>query len=237
MTVLAIDTSAAVSAALVQDDGTELVSAIIHEQRRHAEQLAPLIADLLSQAGLAPADVSAVAVGTGPAPFTGLRVGLVSAQTFGLGVGAKAYGVSSLDALGTQAALELALAPGTQVLVTADARRKEIYFARYEVMDQVNFGVPTLRLITEPSVDKAEQVVSDGHATGAIVVGPGAALYPEAFVGQTVAELDELGAVQPGILAKIALACQQAGKDQPTTPLYLRRPDAQVPAARKRALA
>ncbi|XBH20606.1 tRNA (adenosine(37)-N6)-threonylcarbamoyltransferase complex dimerization subunit type 1 TsaB [Jonesiaceae bacterium BS-20] len=237
MTILAIDTSAAVSAALVQLDGTELASVVIHEQRRHAEQLAPLIADLLSQTGLSSTDITAVAVGTGPAPFTGLRVGLVSAQTFALGVGAQTFGVSSLDALGAQAAIELDLAPGTEILVTADARRKEIYFARYEVLDRVNFEVPTLRLITEPSVDKATQVVSDGHADGALVVGPGAVLYKEAFAGQTVAESDELVAVNPTVLARIALARRQAGKAQPTTPLYLRRPDAQVPAARKRALA
>lgn len=236
MTLLAIDTSAAVSAAVVDQDGTELASAVIHEQRRHAEQLAPLIADLLAQTGRTAADVTDVAVGTGPAPFTGLRVGLVSAQTFGLGVGAKTYGVSSLDALATQAALALELAPGTQVLVVSDARRKEVYYARYEVLDRTNFGVPILRVITAPQVDKADRVVADGHGEGAVVVGPGTVLYPQAFTGLNVGHIDELDAVSPVILARIALARKQAGKQQSTTPLYLRRPDAQVPAARKRAL-
>lgn len=236
MTILAIDTSAAVSAALVSAHGTELASVVINEHRRHAEQLAPLIADLLSQCGLAATDITGVAVGTGPAPYTGLRVGLVTAETFAFGIGANAFGVCSLDGLAGQAAAELKLQEGTQVLVVSDARRKEVYFARYEVTGKQSFGIPALSVVTAPQVDTAAQVVAGGHCDGAIVVGPGVLLYRQEFAGQTVPDLTGLDVVQPAFIARLALARQQDGLEQPTTPLYLRRPDAQVPAARKRAL-
>ncbi len=236
MTILAIDTSAAVSGALVSDDGTELASVVINEQRRHAEQLAPLIADLLSQRGLVATDITGVAVGTGPAPYTGLRVGLVTAETFAFGIGVTAFGVCSLDALASQAAADLQLAEGNQVLVVSDARRKEVYFARYEVTGKKRFGIPVLSEVTAPQVDTAAHVVASGHCDGAIVMGPGVRLYAQEFAGQTVPESIELDVVQPAVIARLALWRQQDGLDQPTTPLYLRRPDAQVPSARKRAL-
>ena len=236
MTLLAIDTSGAVSAALVAPDGTEISSVIIHEQRRHAEQLAPLIADLLAQNGLTSKDITAVAVGTGPAPFTGLRVGLVSAETFAFGRGIATYGVSSLDALAAQAAAELKLAPGVEILVVTDARRKEVYFARYRVLGGNGFGTPELATVTPPSVDTADQVVAGGHADGALVIGLGAHLYHQAFAGANLGPSDSLQVVDPTYLARLALARKAQHTAQPTTPLYLRRPDAQVPAARKRAL-
>lgn len=236
MTILAIDTSAAVSGALVSADGTALASVVINEQRRHAEQLAPLIADLLSQSGLAPTDITGVAVGTGPAPYTGLRVGLVTAQTFAFGVGVPAFGVCSLDALAAQASGELNLGAGTQILVVSDARRKEVYFARYEVTGKKRFGIPVLNQVTAPQVDTATHVVAGGHCDGAVVAGPGVRLYAQEFAGHTVSESTELDVVQPAYIARLALYRQLDGLEQPTTPLYLRRPDAQVPSARKRAL-
>lgn len=235
MTILAIDTSAAVCGALVSADGTELASVVINEHRRHAEQLAPLIADLLAGQGIAAADITGVAVGTGPAPYTGLRVGLVTAETFAFGVDAQVFGVSSLDALASQGATELQLEAGDQILVVSDARRKEVYFARYEVTGKQRFGIPILNEVVAPQVDTAAQVVAGGHCDGAVVVGPGVRLYAQEFAGQTVSDLTALDVVQPAVIARLALTRQQDGLAQPTSPLYLRRPDAQVPAARKRA--
>ena len=229
MPVLALDTSAAVAVTLLADDGATLASRVVHEERRHAEQLAPMIADVLASTGTARSALTAIVVGTGPAPFTGLRVGLVTARTLAFALGIDALGVCSLDALAAQAVADLALVPGSEILVATDARRREVYWARYRVVD----GADCVAVVAGPGVASAAQVAADGHADGAVVVGPGAAAYP-----------DELGAVEggplacdPAVLARLALARAAAGRALPTEPLYLRRPDVMAPAARKRALA
>jgi len=227
--VLALDTSAAVAVTLLADDGAILASRVVLEERRHAEQLAPMIAEVLAATGTERSELTAIVVGTGPAPFTGLRVGLVTARTLAFALGIDALGVCSLDALAAQAVADLALAPGSEILVATDARRREVYWARYRVVD----GADCVAVVAGPGVASAAQVAADGHADGAVVVGPGAAAYP-----------DELGAVgggplacDPAVLARLALARAAAGRALPTEPLYLRRPDVMAPAARKRALA
>ena len=102
MLVLVLDTSsAAVTAGIadVGDDVTVLAERVVHNARGHGEHLAPLIADCLAVAGAKPSDLGAVVAGTGPGPFTGLRVGLVTAAMFAETLGLPAYGVCSLDAL------------------------------------------------------------------------------------------------------------------------------------------
>ena len=124
MLVLAIDTSsAAVSAALVEvgSDAVEVLAAHdVVNARGHGEYLAPMIAACLGDRR--PAALEAIVVGTGPGPFTGLRVGLVTAAVMSDVLGIPAYGVCSLDALADE--------PG-ELLVATDARRKEVYWARY----------------------------------------------------------------------------------------------------------
>ncbi len=121
MTTLAIDTSSALSVALVDGDAV-LAAASAYAPRGHAELLAPMVRDVLAEAGVA--SPSSIVVGTGPAPFTGLRVGLVTARTLGLAWDVEVLGVCSLDALGA--------AHGAEATVIADARRREVYWARYE---------------------------------------------------------------------------------------------------------
>jgi tRNA threonylcarbamoyladenosine biosynthesis protein TsaB len=184
-----------------------------------------------------------VVVGTGPAPFTGLRVGLVTARTLGLALGIPVHGVSSLDALAL-AALDGAAQAGGEVLVVTDARRKEVYWARYRAV--VGLGTdPGVELVAGPGVDApavvAEQVAAGqagagqaGAGQGAAdlrVVGAGTELYPELLPGTTAV-------VDPADLARVALARLAVGGpglELSTEPLYLRRPDAVPPAAAKRA--
>ncbi|MGV8965690.1 MAG: tRNA (adenosine(37)-N6)-threonylcarbamoyltransferase complex dimerization subunit type 1 TsaB [Cellulomonas sp.] len=240
MPVLALDTSAAVSVALIDEEGVTLAARVVHEQRRHAEQLAPMIAEVLAETGTDRTELTSVVVGTGPAPFTGLRVGLVSARTLGLALDVPVYGVCGLDAIAAQAAVDLSLATDTEVLVVTDARRREVYWARYRVRRPAGLssggarsGAVIVELVAGPGVATAAQVAADGHAEGAVVVGPGAGLYPETFVAVPGAPVDP----DPVVLARLALDRVARGEDLPTAPLYLRRPDVMPPAARKRALA
>lgn len=230
MAVLALDTSAAVAVALVGDGGERLTRREAPGRRRHAETLMPLVAEALAEAGLAPGDLTAVAVGTGPAPFTGLRVGLVTARTLALALAVPVLGVSSLDALAAQAVSDLGLTPDDEVFVASDARRREVYWARYRVVAHEGpHATPVLATVAGPEVGPAAAAAE--RAAGAVVVGEGAAAYPEHFDVSDDAPLVPDAAV----LARLALARRGAGEDLPTEPLYLRRPDVQEPAARKRA--
>ncbi len=227
MPVLALDTSAAVAVAVTADDGTPLAGRRVGEERRHAELLGPMITEVLADAGLDRHALSAVVAGTGPAPFTGLRVGLVTARTLGLALGVPVLGVCSLDALAVQAGEALALPAGTPLLVATDARRREVYWARYRVGDGTD-----VETVAGPGVLRPADLASDGAADGAVVVGRGAVLYPDVLTAPPGAPLDP----DPAVLARLALARHARGVPQPSEPLYLRRPDVMEPAARKRAL-
>jgi len=228
--VLALDTSASVAVAVVSDDGARLARRDAPERRRHAEALAPLVEEALAEAGVERSELTAIAVGTGPAPFTGLRVGLVTARALGLALRIPVLGVPSLDAIAAQAVSDLGLEPDDELLVASDARRREVYWARYRVVAHEGpQAVPVLETVAGPDVGPAASVVE--HAAGAVVVGEGAELYPDAFDAAD----DAPQVPDAAVLARLAIARRAAGADQPTEPLYLRRPDVHEAPARKRA--
>lgn len=126
--VLVIDTATpAVLAAVVRryGDGRAdvLAERVTVDAHAHVESLTPNIVAALADAGLDMDDLDAVVVGCGPGPFTGLRVGMATAAAYGHALGLPVHGVCSLDAIGNQTAGE--------VLVITDARRREVYWARY----------------------------------------------------------------------------------------------------------
>lgn len=213
MLVLAFDTATpAVTVAL--HDGTRVVaqeSAV--DARRHCELLASGIASVLRECGAAPGDLTAIAVGTGPGPYTGLRVGLVTARVLGSALGIRVDGVCTLDVIAFEAA---AGADGREFIVATDARRKEVYWARYS-----------------PSGDRAggpEVGIPALLPAGLPVAGQGPVLYPELAARQ-------IGPQYPsaGQLARISAQRIAAGAPAtPAEPLYLRRPDAREPGPRKR---
>jgi tRNA threonylcarbamoyl adenosine modification protein YeaZ len=126
--ILAIDTATpAVTAGIVKLDGIEvLAERVTVDARAHAEQLTPNVLAALADAGLTVDDLGAVVVGCGPGPFTGLRVGMATAAAYGHALGIPVHGVCSLDAIGIES-----VGTVSEVLVVTDARRREVYWARY----------------------------------------------------------------------------------------------------------
>jgi tRNA threonylcarbamoyladenosine biosynthesis protein TsaB len=223
--LLALDTSAAVAVAL--HDGTDVVgSALAHDPRRHAELLAPMVDTVLREAGATRGDLTAVAVGRGPGPFTGLRVGLVTARTLALALRVPLHGVCSLDALAQEAVDAGLVAAGRRLVVATDARRREVYWRRYVVAE----GSPG---VAHPDGDPQVGAPADVPLDGDAVVGRGATVYPDLLPAVPDGPLDP----DAGALARVVVRRLAAGEDlSSTAPLYLRRPDAVEPGAPKSVL-
>ncbi|EHB58360.1 universal protein YeaZ [Mycolicibacterium rhodesiae JS60] len=204
--VLVIDTATpAVTAAVVVRDGGVQVTGerITLDARAHAETLTPNVVAAVAEAGLTMADLDAVVVGCGPGPFTGLRVGMATAAAYGHALAVPVHGVCSLDAIGVLTTDE--------VLVVTDARRREVYWARYH--DGVRIDGPDVAAPADVPVGAADAVAgSPDHAAlfSLPVVGPA---YPTAV----------------GLVAAVA---DWAAEPAALVPLYLRRPDAKTLAER-----
>ncbi|MEU6078640.1 tRNA (adenosine(37)-N6)-threonylcarbamoyltransferase complex dimerization subunit type 1 TsaB [Micromonospora sp. NPDC047074] len=224
MLVLVVDSSTpAVTAALaeVTADGVAIRSRrCTVDARAHGELLAPQVDAVLADTDARPADLGAIVSGLGPGPFTGLRVGLVTAATMGQVLGVPTYGVCSLDAIGHPAAA------GEPVLAASDARRREIYWAVYDGAGQRIVGPE----VSAPAV-AAER--ARGLAV-TVAVGDGAHRYADALGLPVRAEPRY---PDPGVLAALAAERIRAGAPgEVLTPLYLRRPDAVAATARKPVL-
>lgn len=218
MLLLVMDTSSAVVTAALHDGDTVVGHAVEHGAQAHGELLAPVVERALAEAGARPSDLTDVCAGVGPGPFTGLRVGVVTARVMGEALGIPVHGICSLDVLAFQAFVASGFSLD-RLAVASDARRKEVYLRVY------GRGA---RPASEPAVLKPADV--DPAVAAGVVVGPGAWLYPDAFPGR--AEPRELDGAA---MAELVAARLQTGGDLlPPEPLYLRRPDAVENAARKR---
>ncbi|GAA2230335.1 MULTISPECIES: tRNA (adenosine(37)-N6)-threonylcarbamoyltransferase complex dimerization subunit type 1 TsaB [Kitasatospora] len=215
MLLLAFDTATPAVTAAVHDGTAVLAETFQVDARRHGELLLPAVDEVLGAAGVDKHQLTAIAVGVGPGPYTGLRVGLVTAAALGHALGLPVYGVCTLDAVAHQARTEGLTGPFT---VATDARRKEVYWASYDTSGARTRG---------PAVDRPAELTPEARSVGA-----GALLYPEAFPGAHGPEH-----VSAGALADFAVTELAAGRELlPNAPLYLRRPDAQVPAGYKAVL-
>jgi tRNA threonylcarbamoyl adenosine modification protein YeaZ len=146
--ILAIDTATpAVTAGVVRLDGIQvLAERVTVDARAHAEQLTPNVLGALADAGLTVNDLDAVVVGCGPGPFTGLRVGMATAAAYGHALAIPVHGVCSLDAIG--------VGTSDDALVVTDARRREVYWARYR--DGVRVEGPAVNAPADvPGADEA----------------------------------------------------------------------------------
>lgn len=204
--VLAIDTSTPAVTAGVVADGQVLAERVTFDARAHAERITPNVLAAIADAGRSMADLNAVVVGCGPGPFTGLRVGMATAAAYGHALGLPVHGVCSLDAIGGQTTGE--------VLVVTDARRREVYWARYR--DGVRVDGPEVNAPADVDPGPAQSVAgSPDHAAlfGLPRIEP---TYPDAA----------------GLVAAVADWSQTPAA---LVPLYLRRPDAKTLAERQAA--
>lgn len=236
--LLAIDTSTSAITVALLDQGQVLAESSVVDARAHGELVAPGIAAVLDQAGVTAQDVTAVVAGRGPGPFTGLRVGLVTARVFALARSLPLHGLCSLDALAFAAVVDGRVGGGAgagadgagagaaaepeEFLVATDARRKEVYVASYRATGDER----VVEALTAPAVSTPAELAE--VRAGRPVVGRGAELYPD-LLGPTVGPLD----VSAAALGRLATLRLGAGEDlSDTTALYLRRPDALTTAER-----
>jgi tRNA threonylcarbamoyl adenosine modification protein YeaZ len=198
--ILAIDTATpAVTAGVVRWDARSLdvlAERVTVDARAHAEQLTPNVVAALADAGLSAADLDAIVVGCGPGPFTGLRVGMATAAAFGHALGIPVHGVCSLDAIGVDT--------GGHVLVVTDARRREVYWARYREGVRVD----------GPAVNAPAEVPADADAVA------GSPEHVALFA------LPRQPAVYPTAAGLVRAVADWTAEPAPLVPLYLRRPDA-----------
>ena len=201
--VLAIDTATPAVTAGVVVGGEVLAERVSVDARAHAEQLTPNVLAALADAGLRMADLAAVVVGCGPGPFTGLRVGMATAAAYGHALGVPVHGVCSLDAIGGQTTGEM--------LVVTDARRREVYWARYR--DGVRVDGPSVNAPADVDPGAAQAVAGSPEHAGLFGLPLRNPSYP----------------TPAGLVAAVA---DWSATPAALVPLYLRRPDAKTLAER-----
>ena len=208
---LAIDTSAGTSVALSRN-GQVLAESNFEDVMGHAENIGIAIAEVLEQAGVKSSQVEAVAVGRGPAPFTGLRVGIAAAVAFAEGIGVPLYGVVSHDTIAFAQAELLADAATKFLVVRTDARRREEYWSIYSGLDE--HGLPI-------------RSQGPGVATAEVID----AYLRELPAPATLAQ-GNVSAAAIAAIAEVSMHSKALSND--VSALYLRAPDATEPKAHGR---
>jgi len=216
--LLAFDTATPAVTVALHDGQRVLAETVTVDARRHGELLAPSIAKVVADAGAEPGDLTAIAAGVGPGPYTGLRVGVVTARVFGRTLAVPVYGVCTLDVLARAAA---PAAAGREFLAVTDARRKELYWARYDGSGARLSG---------PAVSRPAEI-PDGAVLP--VAGQAATLYRDGL-GEPIWREHPSAAVLAELAAERLSRPGTGPALLPPEPLYLRRPDARVPGPPKR---
>lgn len=254
MLVLALDSSATASVALARVHGSEAGASFeilaryeSEDTRSHAEVMGPYAQAALQDAGVRGEDLDAILTGTGPGPFTGLRAGIVTARALGFAWSVPVYGMMSLTALAERAVsgaaagdtagessgeenVERAFASAdliedAELLVLSDARRREVYSARYRV------NAEGYTLVDGPNVCPASEILPGEGPSYAY--GYGAGLYTEALEEHGWTIVDSAREVHPHAEYLVAAAARLGVENlsEDTSAQYLRDSDAKVPAA------
>ena len=203
------------------------------DTRSHAEVMAPFARAALQEAGVRGEELDAILTGTGPGPFTGLRAGIVTARALGFAWSVPVYGMMSLTALAERAYQERVFAQGggaseaegAELLVASDARRREVYSARYRV------NAEGYSLVDGPTVSPASEILPGEGPSYAY--GYGAGLYAETLEEHGWTIVESAREVHPHAEYLLAAAARRGldALSPDTSALYLRDSDAKVPAA------
>lgn len=214
MLILALDTAMAACSACVWRDGTVLAQRRDAMSRGQAEALVPMVQAVMADAGVAWGDLDRIAVTVGPGSFTGLRVGLSTARALGLAAGKPVVGVTTTEVLA--AAVPPEARAGRRVLAAVDSKRADLFLQWFDA-DLAPLGPPQS---AEPDAVRA-----DLAAAPALVTGDAADLLAPLPPG---AEAMAVQTPDPAVLA--ALAADRPLPEAPPQPLYIRPPDAALPA-------
>ncbi len=208
--------------------GTLLAECAVTDAFAHAERLMPLARAALADADIALRDLNAVVVGLGPGPFTGLRVGVATAAALADGLDIPAHGVPSHD--GTARSM----APWRgDLLVVTDARRREVYLSAYRQDGSRALGPLVIAPAAVPELLAAHGITPN------LIAGAGAGLLAAQEISDSGRDRPEPGpggSLALGLVERAAVALLTGTVPGPLTPLYLRRPDATEPGARKSVL-
>lgn len=214
MIVLALDTCLSACSAAVLDGERVLARRVEPMLRGHQERLAPLVAELMAEAGLAFGALDRVGVTVGPGSFTGLRVGLAFAKGLGQALGIPVVGVGVLEALAEPLAGE-----GGTVFAVLEAKRGQVYLQAFS-------GGAALMAPDGLAIETAAaRLVELAGAGPAVLVGTGAGHVEAVLPAARVVVLDH---ADPVAVARLAAARTPV----PPRPLYLRAPDAKLPGGR-----
>ncbi len=191
----------------------------------HAEQLMPLVNAALAESSHQLTELEAVVVGLGPGPFTGLRVGIATAVALGDALDIPVHGVGSHDAV-AKADLDHRRQGGSFLVVT-DARRREVYLSAYSADGVRQFGPAPVA----PAA--VAQQLADHDIAPSRMIGAGTALLADL---PGIDATPTSGRISVGLVLAAARSLLTGAVPGPLTPLYLRRPDATEPGARKSVL-
>ena len=233
MLLLGLDTATPAVTVALHDGGQPLAQLVTVDAHRHAELLAPAIAKVIADAGAERRDLTGIAVGVGPGPYTGLRVGVVTAKVLGAALDIPVYGVCTLDVIAAD------VEANGRFLVATDARRRELYWAEYD--ETGRRGAPQAG---PPASIPGRELPAAGE---------GALLYPELLPNGQAPTYPAATTLCRIAVAALTARSANAGPDAvagtpggarvpaarvpellPAEPLYLRRPDAREPGAPKR---
>ncbi|OWZ84800.1 tRNA (adenosine(37)-N6)-threonylcarbamoyltransferase complex dimerization subunit type 1 TsaB [Natranaerobius trueperi] len=226
MKVLGIDTSTRTCSVALVESSTPIGEFTVHDKRTHSERLMPLIDSIFKNTGINPCDLSGIAVSKGPGSFTGLRIGIGTAQGLSMGYEIPLVGVSTLDALAFQRAKKGYVCP------VMDAKRKEVYTSLYRVSEQKFERIWDYHVISpETLVNKLSENFKDNETI--TFTGDGVQVYEQKLKSQnfnmdfTFKELETNRAFMVARLGLKSLLKGEGFSPHKISPMYLRKSEAE----------